>query len=123
MSGQDSLVERLTTDAAYLEKVYGGATSHPIMKDIREAAAELSTLRSRCVELEAELDLFSDQSNNFQDRLMEAEAARDEAVRALEEIRRKVHAHNRGGGISLSLRKELRDIADAVLANFDQVQS
>jgi hypothetical protein len=36
---------------------------------------------------------------------------------ALRSIRAKVHAHNRGGGLTEKLRDEVRDICDAALPN------
>jgi hypothetical protein len=45
-----------------------------------------------------------------QDRIAELEAA-------LREIQRKVHAHNRGGDIKPTLRKEVREICEQALSN------
>lgn len=144
MSGPDTLVERLTgvqDSVLAVDRLrlfahdpetfqFDAGDADEVVEIIDEAAAELSALRERCVELEAEnakLKEWLEKTEEFrQENLRMAQlgiqqrddalAARDEAVAALEEAREALRVIATGSSYEWSeTREQLHRIIDAAV--------
>lgn len=92
-------------------ETWPGYTVEPIYP-----ASALSTLRSRCETLEARHKFADDAAGQCFEQLIEARAARDEAVRALEDAREALRVIATGSGYEWSeTREQLHMIIDAAV--------